>query len=192
MAVTTWTEALRRKRAAVGRLSERAGRNASERRAGLENVNAEDAPPRSRGKRPATDTVQRGANETGRSSPPRYWRRHVRAGGVDATREALSVARTHQPGTLREGASSPNAMRYAWHRLTGSCETPPSETAGGHTTRCHELAWNASATALLAGLHIPIDGEHRPCLDERSVGHVSRTATVRSARQLTVPADHVR
>ena len=44
MEVTTWTEALRCKRAAVGRLSERAGRNASERRAGLETFNAAASP----------------------------------------------------------------------------------------------------------------------------------------------------
>ena len=54
MEVTTWTEALRCKRAAIGRLSERAGRNASERRAGLETLNAEADPPGSRGRLPAT------------------------------------------------------------------------------------------------------------------------------------------
>ena len=44
MEVTTWTEALRCKRAAVGRLSERAGRSVSERRASLEIVNAAASP----------------------------------------------------------------------------------------------------------------------------------------------------
>ena len=68
------------KKGRLGRLSERAGRNASERRAGLENVNAEAAPPSSRGRLPATGTAQWGANENGRSSPPGYWRQHARAG----------------------------------------------------------------------------------------------------------------
>ena len=67
MEVTTRAEALRCKRAAVGRLSERAGRNASERRAGLETVNAEADPPRSRGRLPATGNAKGfGERSTGR------------------------------------------------------------------------------------------------------------------------------
>ena len=67
MALTTRTEARRCKRAAVGRLSERAGRNASERRAGLETVNAEADPPRSRGRLPATGNAKGfGERSTGR------------------------------------------------------------------------------------------------------------------------------
>ena len=49
-----WTEALRGKRAARGRFSARAGRNARERRAGLEKPNAEADPPTFRGRLPAT------------------------------------------------------------------------------------------------------------------------------------------
>ena len=45
------------KKGRLGRLSERAGRNASERRAGLETVNAEADPPRFRGRLPATGTA---------------------------------------------------------------------------------------------------------------------------------------
>ena len=70
MEVTTWTEALRCKRAAVGRLSERAGRNASERRAGLETVNAEADPPRSRGRLPATGNAKALGERTKHRLPP--------------------------------------------------------------------------------------------------------------------------
>ena len=52
MEVTTSFEALRQK-GRLGRLSDHAGRNASERRAGLETSNAEADPPVSRGRLPA-------------------------------------------------------------------------------------------------------------------------------------------
>ncbi len=54
MEVTTWTEALRRDGPPYGRLSEHAGRNASERRAGLEKDDAEADPPLFRGRQPAS------------------------------------------------------------------------------------------------------------------------------------------
>ncbi len=54
MEVTTWTEALRRDGPPSGRLSEHAGRNASERRAGLEKHDAEADPPLFRGRQPAS------------------------------------------------------------------------------------------------------------------------------------------
>ncbi len=54
MEVTTWAEALRRDGPPFGRLSEHAGRNASERRAGLEKHNAEADPPLYRGRQPAS------------------------------------------------------------------------------------------------------------------------------------------
>ena len=67
-----WTEALRGKRAARGRFSERAGRNASERRAGLETSNAEADPPLTRGRLPATGdaTEDCGERTKSRSPPP--------------------------------------------------------------------------------------------------------------------------
>ena len=52
MEVTTSSEALRRT-GRLGRLSDHAGRNASERRAGLETSNAGADPPVSRGRLPA-------------------------------------------------------------------------------------------------------------------------------------------
>ena len=111
MEVTTWTEALRCKRAAVARLSERAGRNASERRAGLETLNAEADPPRSRGRLPATGKAKAlgGTNEAPVASAGVLATACARR-GTDATREALSVARTRQPGT-REGQLGPAGWR---------------------------------------------------------------------------------
>ena len=110
MEVTTWTEALRCKRAAVGRLSERAGRNASERRAGLEKVDAEADPPMSRGRLPATGAAQWGVKRTCPVVSAGVLATACTRRGVEATREALSVARTRQPGT-REGQLGPAGWR---------------------------------------------------------------------------------
>ena len=58
-----WTEALRGKRAARGRFSARAGRNARERRAGLETTNAEADPPTFRERLPATGDATEDSGE---------------------------------------------------------------------------------------------------------------------------------
>ena len=55
----------------LGRLSDPAGQNASERRAGLEKHAAEADPPRNRGR----PTASREVSDTGTDSfPPGYWR----------------------------------------------------------------------------------------------------------------------
>ena len=58
----------------LGRLSDHAGRNASERRAGLETLNAEADPTVMRGRPPAGR--EESDERTGRF-PPGYWRRHA-------------------------------------------------------------------------------------------------------------------
>ena len=58
-----WTEALRGKRSARGRISECTGRNVSERRAGLEKPNVEADPPRDRGRLPATGNATEESGE---------------------------------------------------------------------------------------------------------------------------------
>ena len=114
MEVTTWTEALRCKRATVGRLSEPTGRNASERRAGLETVNAEADPPTLRGRLPATGDAKGLGGTNARSPPPGYGRRPASQTNAGATREALSVARTRRPGTREFGPAG-------WRRGPEDC-----------------------------------------------------------------------
>ncbi len=58
----------------LGRLSEQAGRNASERRAGLETRNAGADPPQNRGRLSA---VREASDKCTEPFPPGYWRRHV-------------------------------------------------------------------------------------------------------------------
>ena len=73
----------------LGRLGGRAGRNGSERRAGLENVDAEADPPELRGRLPATGT----ASERERKRPvvsAEVLSTACTRRGADATREALS------------------------------------------------------------------------------------------------------
>ena len=72
MEVTTSTKALRCKWAAVAQLGDRADCKASERRAGLENVNAETAPPSSRERLPATGHAYALSGTQHRSPPPVY------------------------------------------------------------------------------------------------------------------------
>ena len=91
----------------LGRLSDHAGRNASERRAGLETLNAEADPTVMRGRPPAGR--EESDERTGRF-PPGYWRRHAwKMEGV-ATREPLSVPCTRQPEP-REGQAGPTGWR---------------------------------------------------------------------------------
>ena len=94
--VTKWTEALRWKRAASG---------GSASAQAVTRMNAEQAsrtsmrrpPRRSHGQGCLQPVPPVGANENSRLSPLGDWRRAFTRRGVDATREALSVARTRHP-----------------------------------------------------------------------------------------------
>ena len=106
MEVTTWTEALRCKRVALGDSA-----NAQ----AVTRVNAEQAPKQPL-RKPTCREYGEGCQRSGserrehRSVPPGYWRRHVRKRDVVATREAPSVACTGQPG-IREDQLGPTGWR---------------------------------------------------------------------------------
>ena len=123
-----WTEALRCERAAIGRFSEHTGRNASERRAGLEKHDAEANPPLIRGRLPATGDAHWGRRTNDRSPPPGYGRRQVCRTSAGPTLEALSVARTRQPGTREPPClvSSPESRR-----VIGGANSPAGQ-CGDH------------------------------------------------------------
>jgi len=88
-----------------GRLREQAGRNASERRAGLETGNVGADPAKGWG-RPPSQVFFRGATRFPPVVPPGYRRRHVCPGRSSATRETPGGGCVTQPDA-REGQAGP-------------------------------------------------------------------------------------
>ena len=134
----------------LGRLSERAGRNASERPAGLEKVNAEADPPSSRGRLPATGTVQWDANENGRSSPPGYWRQHVRAGKrMQRGKPCRWRARaSRKPVSFRVRCQAPEARKMLRGAKfpAGRCgDHAAASTGRAGASGCQSRSWRSKA-----------------------------------------------
>ena len=120
MEVTTSAEALRRQRAALGRFSDHVGRNAIERRAGLETGNAEADPPGLRGRLQA---VEKRATRAPTGSAGVTGGGTCGGGGWNATREALPAA-WHTPTDNPRG---PGRTEAGWRRgpqYRGSRVTP--------------------------------------------------------------------
>src|SRR5260370_1652378 len=84
----------------LGRLREQAGRNVSERRAGLETGNV-GADPASGWGRPPSRVSLRGATSPLPGVPPGQWRRHVCTGRSTATREAPAATSLTSPAPIR-------------------------------------------------------------------------------------------